>query len=41
MNTGKVDVYVGVHKGLRNLVSRLLIQVGETDWARLQTAVGL
>ena len=43
MDAVKVDVYVGVHKGLRSLIGRFSFEAGATDWtdptavARLQT----
>jgi hypothetical protein len=43
MSEAKVDVYVGVHKGLRNLIGRFSFEAGATDWtdakavARLKT----
>ena len=42
MNGKQVDIYVNVHKGIRNLITRFLFQTGSTDWtdasavARLQ-----
>jgi hypothetical protein len=32
MNVPKVDVYVGVHKGLRHLIGRFSFEAGSTDW---------
>ncbi len=32
MNEPKVDVYVGVHKGLRHLIGRFSFEAGATDW---------
>jgi len=32
MSSEKVDVYVGVHKGLRRLISQFLYQTGAVDW---------
>jgi hypothetical protein len=32
MQTEKVDVYVNVHKGLRNLITRFSYKTGATDW---------
>lgn len=32
MSSEKVDVYVGVHKGLRRLISQFLYQAGAVDW---------
>jgi hypothetical protein len=32
MNANHVDIYVNVHKGLRNLIARFSFQTGSTDW---------
>jgi hypothetical protein len=32
MNGKQVDIYVNVHKGIRNLITRVLFQTGSTDW---------
>jgi hypothetical protein len=32
MNANHVDIYVSVHKGLRNLISRFSFRTGSTDW---------
>jgi hypothetical protein len=32
MNGKQVDIYVNVHKGIRNLITRFLFPAGSTDW---------